>query len=392
MTRVGFGLIGGGRGTGGYNYLLNLFSVLQEHEAGRVEPVLMLGTDVPEADSAPFRSVPGLRIATSAAMDRSRKQTALLRSLALGADSDMLRLVDEQRIDVLFESAQFFGWRIRIPTIAWIPDFQHRHLPHLFSRRGLLRREIGFRAEMLARRTIMLSSEDARRDCERFYPSSVGRTRVVHFAVPPGRPPTLDESREVARRHGLPQRFFYMPNQFSKHKNHMLVLEALAQLGDLRPDIVIAASGKIEDERDPAYFPAVRRRLEQLGLEQRFRVLGMLPYPEVRALMRASVALLNPSLFEGWSTSVEEARALGVPLLLSDLPVNIEQAGEAATYFRRDSAGSLAQVLAEFQPLTDAEREAALDAARAAACARVRRFGADFADLAIEVHASTGKR
>jgi glycosyltransferase involved in cell wall biosynthesis len=387
VIRVGFGLIGGGRGTGGYNYLLNLLRVLQQHEAERVEPVLMLGTDVPEADAEPFRDVPGLRIAGSTAMDRSHRRAALMRSLALGVDSGVQRLLDEQRIDVLFESAQFFGWRIGVPAIAWIPDFQHRHLPQMFSRRGLLRREVGFRAQMLARRTIMLSSEDARRDCERFYPSSVGRTRVVHFAVPPDRPPSLEESRRVAGRHGLPHRFFYMPNQFSKHKNHMLVLEALARLRDARPDIVIAASGKTEDERDPAYFPTIRRRLEQLGLQQRFRVLGMLPYAEVRALMRASVALLNPSLFEGWSTPVEEARALGVPLLLSDLPVNVEQAGASAAYFRRHSVESLAQVLAEFQPLTDAERETRLDAAGAAAHARVRQFGADFASLATDVHA-----
>ncbi|HJW52618.1 MAG TPA: glycosyltransferase family 1 protein [Burkholderiaceae bacterium] len=388
MIRVGFGLIGGGRGTGGYNYLLNLLRVLTEHQAESIAPVLLLGTDEPEDDVTPFRSVSGLTIARSSAIDRARKRAALTRSLALGADSRVLRVLDEQRIDVLFESAQFFGWRVGVPTIAWIPDFQHRHLPHMFSRRGLLRREIGFRAQMISGRTIMLSSEDARGDCERFYPSSIGRTRVVHFAVPPGTPPSPEESRAVARSHGLPERFFYMPNQFSKHKNHLLVLDALARLSKARPDIVVVASGKTEDERDAAHFPAIRSQLEQLGLQERFRILGMLPYAEVRALMRASSALLNPSLFEGWSTPVEEARALGVPLLLSDLPVHVEQAGQAAAYFRRDSVESLVQMLVEFQPLTDAEREARLAAASAEANSRVRRFGLDFAKLAVDLNAT----
>ena len=48
--------------------------------------------------------------------------------------------------------------------------------------------------------------------------------------------------------------------------------------------------------------------------------------------MCASVALLNPSHFEGWSTTVEEARALGVPMLLSDLDVHLEQAQGIARF------------------------------------------------------------
>lgn len=33
---------------------------------------------------------------------------------------------------------------------------------------------------------------------------------------------------------------------------------------------------------------------------------------------------VNPSFYEGWSTTVEEAKSIGVPLLLSDIPVHRE--------------------------------------------------------------------
>jgi glycosyltransferase involved in cell wall biosynthesis len=61
--------------------------------------------------------------------------------------------------------------------------------------------------------------------------------------------------------------------------------------------------------------------------------------------MVGSVAVVNPSLFEGWSTTVEEARALGVPMVLSDLPVHKEQAEGIAHFFDRTSAASLANAL-----------------------------------------------
>ena len=382
MIRVAFSMIGGGRGTGGYNYLLNLLRLLCTHEGLDTTPVLLLGTDLSDTETDPFCAIPGLEVVRSPAMDVARKSAALRSALLLGADAAHLQLLRTQNIDVVFESAQFFGWRLGLPVIAWIPDFQHRHLPGMFTRTGYWKREIGFLAEMATGRTIMLSSEDARRDCESFYPSTVSRTRAVRFAVPPGAALAPDEARAVADRYQLPARFFFMPNQLSKHKNHLLVLHALALLRAQGQAVVVVSSGKQADERHPEHFPAVQARLETLGLAPQFRMLGMIPYPDLSALMQASVALLNPSLFEGWSTPVEEARALGVPLLLSDLPVHLEQAGADASYFDRHSAASLAAALAGFTALTTEQRASRKALARTEATRRVKQFAVDFATLA----------
>ena len=384
MIRVGFTLIGGGAGTGVYNYLLNLVRVLCSHEAHRVKPVLFFGTDMSEKDTAPFRDIVGAELAFTTAMDISQKGAALTRALLLGADASQKRLLDEHQIDVLFENAQFFGWRIGRPVIAWIPDFQHRHLRPMFTARGYWRRELGFLTQIGVGRTIMLSSEDARRDCERFYPSTVGRTRAVRFAVPAGHAMTPSQARVTADRYGLPSAFFFMPNQVSKHKNHLLVLDALALLRERGKSVVVVSSGKQMDERHPEHFPAVQMRLKKLGLQQELRLLGMIPYADLVALMQASVALLNPSLFEGWSTPVEEARALGVPLLLSDLGVHREQAGDSAVYFERHSATALANALQTFKPLPAETYAAQLLLARIKADDRVRSFACEFASLACD--------
>ena len=384
MIRVGFTLIGGGAGTGVYNYLLNLVRMLCVYEAQRVIPVLLFGSDAPEKDTAPFRAIAGAEVVFSPAMDGARKGVALARCLMLGSETAQQRLFSEQRIDVLFENAQFFGWRTGRPVIGWIPDFQHRRLRHMFTLRGYWRRELGFRVQMATGRTIMLSSEDARRDCERFYPSTVGRTRAVRFAVPAGLALAPDQARATADRYGLPQHFFFMPNQLSKHKNHLLVLDALALLRERGSSVVVVSSGKQLDERHPEYFSEVQARLKELGLQHELRFLGMIPYADLLALMQASIALLNPSLFEGWSTPVEEARSLGVPLVLSDLGVHREQAGTAAIYFDRHSPTALANALQHFEPLSDAARIERQLAARDDADRRVRRFAADFATLACD--------
>jgi glycosyltransferase involved in cell wall biosynthesis len=69
----------------------------------------------------------------------------------------------------------------------------------------------------------------------------------------------------------------------------------------------------------------------------------------VYALLRASLALVNPSQFEGWSTSVEEAKSFGVPMILSDLDVHREQAGGTASYFGVNDPAALADHLSNWQ-------------------------------------------
>lgn len=380
--RVAFTLIGGKDWTGGYNYLLNLLNVLGQHQKVRLTPVLFVGEACTEGDIAPFAAISGMELVRTPLLSASRRAGSLMQAILLGRDISLQRLFQSHRINVVFESAQFFGWRLGIPAIAWIPDFQHKALPHLFSRSAWWKREIGFRAQVMGGRTIMLSSEDARRACEQHYPSTRGRTRTVHFAVPPGSRISYSEARAVADSYGLPEHFFFMPNQFWRHKNHGLVLDALMILRERGRQLVVAASGKQADPRAPGYFPSFRERLEQAGLQDMFRLLGMIPYPHLASLMRASTAMLNPSLFEGWSTTVEEAKAMGSPMLLSDLDVHREQMGEEGVYFDRHSAQSLADALDAFVPLSEMQREFRVDAARHAALQRVERFAQDFVDLA----------
>ena len=65
----------------------------------------------------------------------------------------------------------------------------------------------------------------------------------------------------------------------------------------------------------------------------------MIPLDHVYALLRTSMALINPSRFEGWSTTVEEAKSFGVPMILSDIDVHREQTGGTARYFGVDDPG-----------------------------------------------------
>ena len=69
--------------------------------------------------------------------------------------------------------------------------------------------------------------------------------------------------------------------------------------------------------------------------------------------------MINPSRFEGWSTPVEEAKALGTPMILSNISLHQEQA-PAAKFFDPDQAEALADILSKASQKTP-ERAAVSD-------------------------------
>jgi hypothetical protein len=99
--------------------------------------------------------------------------------------------------------------------------------------------------------------------------------------------------------------------------------------------------------------------------------------------MRRSLAVIQPSLFEGWSTVVEDARVLGKPTILSDISVHLEQNPPNSLFFEQHSPQHLAKLLADgwtqLPPGPDLEQEAT---ARAKNIQEVQSFGQKFLNIA----------
>ncbi len=78
-------------------------------------------------------------------------------------------------------------------------------------------------------------------------------------------------------------------------------------------------------------------------------------------LMRQAICVLNPSLFEGFGLTVDEARSLGKRALLSDIPAHREQDPPKANYFdpynSEDLAEKLRMIWRDAEPGPDIELE-----------------------------------
>lgn len=358
--RVAFSLIGGAGWTGGINYLENLLSALSEQPNCKVCPVLFAGTDTdPEllARLSPYLAEPPI-LNTIWNNNKLTRLSRLVCGFGLQRDYLAEREFRRAHIDVVFQHAAWYGSRFGIPTLAWIADFQHRRLPMMFSKSNYYWRDVGYWALSHCATRIMVSSQDAKRDCETFYPHSTGRVDAVPFAVRMAAVENFSELQKIRKLYGLPEKFFFMPNQLWKHKNHLNVIGALSRIKLSGGNVVIVASGNPKDGRHPDHPRHVLDLIKNCGLEEKFIFLGLIPFQHILPLMRLSVGVLNPSFFEGWSTTVEEAKAVGAPLLLSDLPIHREQTeGKTAFFFDANNPEDIAAVLVHnWQTLTPGPR------------------------------------
>lgn len=260
------------------------------------------------------------------------------------ADLRIRSIIKKEKIDFVYPFYPTFISNLK-NYASWIWDFQHKYLPQYFSIREIHGREKSFKRVAQKSPAIVFSSNNALSDFNKFFPGYNHKTKVLHFRT------VLDEKWfnidpvNIQLMYNLPDEFFIVCNQFWKHKNHLIILEALRKLRDKKVFPNIVFTGKLYDHRMDDHINAFFSKINYYGLNSQIFVLGHIPKDHQIQLMRRSIAVIQPSLFEGWSTVVENARALGKAVILSNIPVHVEQNPPDSVFFKSDSAESLAECI-----------------------------------------------
>jgi glycosyltransferase involved in cell wall biosynthesis len=345
VIRVGFVFLFHDGWLGGINYYRNLLTAIYDLPEREIEVVIFTGLETPDKHLAGF---PPVKIVRSRMFDQNTV-TGRVRYFwkrLFSNDLFLTLLLKIHNIHVLSHS-DWLSKKTTIPTIGWIPDFQHMHLPELFSDAERAGRDKGFKELGRYCTTVIVSSFDALADLMQFDPSCKSKAHVLQFVVETNTSRELPTIQSLEKKYNFSGQYFLLPNQFWKHKNHQVVIEALGLLAQQNKDILIISTGNTVDYRHPHYFDSLMDRVKNLAIGNSFYILGLVPTDDLAALMRHSLAIINPSHFEGWSTTVEEAKSLGKKVVLSDIPVHREQNPTEASYFQPSDKQTLAAILWE---------------------------------------------
>ena len=380
--------------TGGLNYLRNLLYALSLVNDGSVRPLVFFASDIPcsvEEDFARHATVVRVRVLQRRTLPWVIHKVVLKLT---GRIPLVTRYLQAHGVSVV--SHVWFVYRdAPFRILSWIPDFQYLHLPEFFP--GLdTAAETRMNQQIIEHSDlVILSSESARLDYERIVPPGfASRGRVLRFV---SQPRSADAGRRATRErmettYGFHGRYFLLPNQFWAHKNHWVVLDAVKRLKEKGMEVLVLCTGNTRDYRlsGTRYLDDLLAVAKRDDLQDNFKVLGLIAYDDVLCLMNHAVAILNPSRFEGWSSSVEEAKSMGKPVVLSRIGVHVEQAPRGGRYFDVDDAEGLAGILEElWTSSVSGESARAEEEAKADLRERTIEFGRTYLALLKEVGAMT---
>ncbi len=389
MLRVGFILQANAAGwLGGLNYFRNLLQAVWKLPDRRIEPVILTEPSTPASLLNGFPAVEVLRHPLFQKHTPSWLLRESVRRLRMG--EPLLQAFLLRHGIGLLSHSEPLGPHSLVPTLGWIADFQHRHLPELFTSAELETRDRLYRRMCKQCTCMLVSSKNAQRDLEEFAPGT--RSELLRFVCHPPRAESSESPTELLQRYSLAAPFFLLPNQFWAHKNHQVVLRALHKLRLQGRRVLVAATGSSEDYRKAGYFAQIENLASELAVTDQFKFLGRIPFADLVGLMRACLAFIQPSLFEGWSTSVEEAKSLGKRIVLSNIPVHLEQDPPGALFFDPHKPEQLARCLLELQDAPDRAEVAEKLKSDAAAAqeTRFREFGRRYQTIALETCRSEG--
>ena len=345
MIRIGF-LINFSKNNwlGGYNYFINLLFLLKKFSYQKIEPVII--TDkIKRLDKTAFKhNFEILEHPYFSSSNLLKRLSNKILIILFGKNFFIDKFLLKNKINIMSHSG-YYGKKSEIISFQWIPDFQEFHYPKYFSFKAIFLRKLNIIMGAKHSTKIILSSNAVKRDLKKINFAAYKKSEVLNHANSIPEFKEIVNPRYLQKKYNLKKGFFYLPNQYWVHKNHIVVLKALRIVREKYKNIQIISTGNLHDHRNPDHYKFIKNYIKKNNLENNYIILGIIPMNEVISLMYYSKALINPSKSEGLSNSVEQAKLLNKTVILSNNPVHKEQKSKNFIFFNQDNDLELSSIL-----------------------------------------------
>ncbi len=240
----------------------------------------------------------------------------------------------------IFPNQDAWSYFLPVPAVVSVFDLMHRYerrFPEVSRGLKYYRREGHYKQMCRFAEGILVDSNVGKNQIEESFQVAAEKVHILPFIAPPL--PRLSVN-DASVRMPLPEKFLFYPAQFWAHKNHIRLLEALAQLRNEIPDIQLVLVGSKKNN-----YPSVLQQIEQLGLQGHVRMLGFVPDTQIAELYGRARALIMPTFFGPTNIPPLEAMSFGCPVAVSGIYAMPEQLGDAAIYFNPNSTDEIADTM-----------------------------------------------
>lgn len=158
---------------------------------------------------------------------------------------------------------------------------------------------------------------------------------TTHEAVDPTFLSTIDDRKSTT-----PKDYIIYTGNLYTHKNIKIILEALKELPEISLKIICARS---------FFSDKLKRQISHMGIKNQVEFLGYLDDKEFKNVYQQALALVHPSLMEGFSLTGLEAMALNCPVISSNSSCLPEIYEKSVLYFDPNDSKDLVKKINELK-------------------------------------------
>lgn len=189
-----------------------------------------------------------------------------------------------------------------------------------------------------ANQYICISKQTAS-DLVKFYPAIPAESVSVSHTGVSLRPPGLERVAAFKAKYGIERPYFLLTGARSSYKNGILFFKGFALFKECRDSLAVVCTGPRESLQSDFITLAGKASLHLLDL----------PDDELECAYAGAIALVYPSLYEGFGMPIIEAMACGCPVITCPSGPIPEVAGDAAIYVSPFDADEMHRALLQVQ-------------------------------------------
>ena len=243
-------------------------------------------------------------------------------------------------------------------SIAIALDFAYWHLPAKSFIERLRRRLILFyqRRSLKSADRIVAISEATKKDVIGLGGVLPERVRVIYFGF-------KSVSSLPAEPIKVPPKYFLSVGVVKERKNTLATAKAFAKFFPRHPEFSLVVAGRAEG----AYAQEVKNFVREGSWQDKIIFLGHVSDRRLSYLYKNAVALVFPSLIEGFGFPILEAMQAGLPVITSNRSSLAEVGGDAAVLVDPENIEAISRAMEDLAT-SDVRRAELIERGRA--CAR----------------------
>ena len=250
------------------------------------------------------------------------------------------RALAELRAGLLHVNYHAPFW-IKTPYVVMIHDISYRARPRFTSPRNFALQNILGWLTALRASAVTTPSHFSRREVARLYPWLRDRAFVTPNAVKSAfYPRPSAEVEQVKKAFDISAPYFLFVGTPQPRKNIARVVEAFLAVTRKVERVQLVIAGKSTPE-----LGKLRRAHQAAFASGRVVATGYVSDDDLACLYSGCIALVFPSLYEGFGIPVLEAMACGAPVITSNSTALPEAAGEAALLVDPEDTAAIAAAM-----------------------------------------------